>query len=239
MASEAYGQILMVQDLDLKLAQLRHRHAHHPLRSEIANANTEVAQADALLAQLDERKADLDRVVKRLSDEVATLEDKRASSDGKLYDGSITASKELLALQSEVASLLERQRGLEDEELELMEQLEELDAERGPIQSAKEAWLAKQAEAEAALVDATAEIDVEIEAIIPARATAAESAVPDLLARYESLAPQFDGVAVAQLEDGRCNGCHMQLSAVAVDQLGKAPDDAVVQCEECGRLLVR
>jgi predicted nucleic acid-binding Zn-ribbon protein len=75
--------------------------------------------------------------------------------------------------------------------------------------------------------------------VVGQRADAAEPASADLLARYEQLSAQFDGVAVARLENGACDGCHIQLSAVAIDRLAKASDDAVVTCEECGRLLVQ
>ena len=60
-----------------------------------------------------------------------------------------------------------------------------------------------------------------------------------MLASYEELREQFGGQPVARLVGANCDGCHIQLSAVAVDRIGKMPEDAVVTCEECGRLLVR
>ena len=72
-----------------------------------------------------------------------------------------------------------------------------------------------------------------------ARDEAAAQVPAVLLGRYEELAGQYGGVAVARYVDGRCDGCHIQLSAVARDQLTRAAEDAVVNCEECGRLLVR
>ncbi|MGI9598867.1 MAG: zinc ribbon domain-containing protein, partial [Acidimicrobiales bacterium] len=92
---------------------------------------------------------------------------------------------------------------------------------------------------EEALEAAVAEIEAEIVALEANRGAAAGPANPELLAKYEDLRAQYDGVPVARLVDSRCDGCHMQLSAVAVDQIGKMPEDAVVTCEECGRLLVR
>ena len=46
-----------------------------------------------------------------------------------MRSGAVTASKDLQAMDHEVGQLAERQRGLEDEELVLMEEQEPLDAE--------------------------------------------------------------------------------------------------------------
>ncbi|MCP3987504.1 MAG: hypothetical protein GY724_00380 [Actinomycetia bacterium] len=239
MASPAYEQILDVQALDLRLVQLRHRLATHPARAEAAEASAETTRLEEVAAEVEGRHHELERDRKRLDDEVEMIEAKRKDVEGKLYDGSVTASKDLIALQDEGRSLLERQTRIEDDELEIMETLEqvgaELEAERAKIAKAIEA----REVAEDTLAKATIDLEAEMEQVIDERRVAAEPANPVLLARYEELSAQFDGVAVARFADGRCDGCHMQLSAVAVDQLTKAPDDAVVTCEECGRLLVR
>ncbi|MGI9614048.1 MAG: zinc ribbon domain-containing protein [Acidimicrobiales bacterium] len=239
MASPAYEQILQVPAFDLNLSQLRHRHANHPLREELATASAGLAAAEVVAAEIEERKHVLDREQKRHSDDVELIDAKRTEIDGKLYDGSVTASKDLLALQDEAAALLARQRGIEDQELEIMEQLESVGGELATARMVIADADAAVTGATDALAAATAELDAEIEVVVGQRAEAAEPAPADLLARYEQLSTQFDGVAVARLENGACDGCHIQLSAVAIDRLSKASDDAVVTCEECGRLLVQ
>ncbi len=239
MASQAYEQILQIQTLDLSVAQLKHRHANHPLRAELNDADTGIESAEGRIAEIEERRHLLDRDLKRLSDEVATVEDRRTEIDGKLYDGSVTASKELLAMQDEAATLLERQRGIEDHELEIMEQLEGVGEELTSARSHRDELVNARSRIDSELTSAVADLEQEIVSVEAERVEAAAPALPELLARYEELSDQFGGVAVARLNNGRCDGCHMQLSAVAVDQLSKAPEDAVVTCEECGRLLVR
>jgi predicted nucleic acid-binding Zn-ribbon protein len=239
MASPAYEQILDIQALDLRLTQLRHQVQTHPARATLAQAVEDVTRLEEAAAAIGVRHHELERDQKRLDDEVAIIEAKRKEIEAKLYDGSVTASKDLIALQDEGRSLLERQTRIEDDELEVMEALEELgsELEAGRAEAAR-AVEAREA-AEQVLAQATAELEVEIGQVTEERRVACEPANPTLLARYEELSAQFDGVAVARFVDGRCDGCHMQLSAMAVDQLMKAADDAVVICEECGRLLVR
>lgn len=239
MASVAYEQILEVQSLDLKLIQLRHRLATHPARAEVADADERIATIEAEKAEIEVRQHDFERTQKRLTDEVDTIEAKRLEIDGKLYGGTVTASKELLALQDEAAQLLARQTSIEDDQLVVMESMEGVSAELDTVEAAMTEATAARETASVALAAATADLDREIGEIDQARTDAASTANPELLSRYEELSPLFDGVAVARFVDGRCDGCHMQLSAVAADQLSKAPENAVVTCEECGRLLVR
>lgn len=245
MASPAYELILEVQALDLAADQLRHQAATHPERERLAEIDARLAAHDADVVQVEAARHELERQRKRLEDEVATIGARRAEIDGKLYGGEVTASKELLALQDEAASLLGKQTGLEDEELELMEQLEEQSGDLAARAEVRATIEAERAQAQASLDDALASIDTELGQLDQQRSTKTEQesgAVQgwsDLLEHYMTLRPQYDGVPVARLVDSRCDGCHIQLSAVAVDQMSKMPDDAVVTCEECGRLLVR
>ncbi len=239
MASQAYEQILEVQALDLSLTRLRHRRDHHPTRAAIDQIDAQLAVNDAAQSEIGERRHELQRRQKRLDDEVATIAARRNDVDGKLYGGEVTASKDLLALQEEAALLLTRQTEMEDDDLEVMEQIEQVDGEVAELAGERAAVESQRRDLERELADAVAEIDTEIAALEAQRVAAAEPANPDLLERYQGLRDQYDGVPVARLVDGRCDGCHIQLSAVAVDRLSKMADEAVVTCEECGRLLVR
>jgi predicted nucleic acid-binding Zn-ribbon protein len=238
-ASPAYEQILQIQALDLSIERLHHQGRTHPARAELTDIDVRLAAADVELAGVEERRHELQRRQKRIEDEVAGVAEKRRGIDGKLYGGEITASKDLLALQDEAAQLLERQRGMEDEDLEIMEQLEELETELQTRTETRTALEQERTTAQAGLDASLAEFDAEVVDLTARRHELVEPANPDLLTRYESLRGQYDGVAVARLVDGHCDGCHIQLSAMAVDRLGKLPEDAVVTCEECGRLLVR
>lgn len=239
MASPAYEQILKVQAVDLGLTRLRHQHDNHPSRRSVAEAERMVADLGEDLRSIDERRHDVERDRKRLEDEAALLSDKRTGIDRKLYGGEITASKELLALQDEASMLKTKQDQVEDGELELMEKLEEIDAERAAVEQRQREADSERSRLQRQLDDELSALDAEIEAAEADRAEAAADADPALLTLYDELRGQFGGVAMARLVNGACDGCHIQLSAVAVDQLARLPDDAVVTCEECGRLLVR
>jgi predicted nucleic acid-binding Zn-ribbon protein len=238
MASPAYAQLLVVQGHDTLLDQLRHRHEHHSLRDDLAAVQAQIAEVDSQIEAIKVRRHDLDRERKRLDDEVAKIQAKRDEINRKLYDGSVTATKDLLAMQDEAKSMAARQSGMEDEELEFMEQIESVSGELAEAENSR-AELDERAggitrELEAALV----EIDAQVASETQTRAADAGQVPDELMAVYEKLRTQLGGIAVARLNGSMCDGCHMTLSAVTVDRAKHAPDDAVIKCDECGRLLI-
>ena len=46
-------------------------------------------------------------------------------------------------------------------------------------------------------------------------------------------------MAAAALLRGQCQGCHLQLNTVELNEIRAAAKDDVVRCEECRRILVR
>lgn len=231
--------LLDVQDHDLAVDHLRHRRATLPERARISQARAAAAAADAEIAPVELELAELRRAQKRLEDEVATVEAKASAENLKLYSGNVTAARELQALQEEIAALGRRQRGLEDQQLELMEVAEPLLAKLDAV-AVQRAGLDVEVEAnQASLAEAEATVDAELAAVEAERSQVASSLPPETLARYESLRSKLDGVAVARLEGNRCLGCHLSLPAMEMDTIRHAAPGAVVLHEECGRILVR
>lgn len=58
---------------------------------------------------------------------------------------------------------------------------------------------------------------------------------PDLMKRYERLKKNYQQ-PIAKVVNGQCGGCYMMLSSVAEKRV--AAGAAIVQCENCGRLLI-
>lgn len=239
MAAPAYDQLLIVQELDTTIDQRKHRIANHPAKVEIAEVDERVAEVAATVSEVEARRHELQRDLKRLSDEVASIDDKRAQIDAKLYDGSVTGTKDLLVLQDEAKMLLDRKTSIEDDELEIMEAVEEVEAELAPSVAIREELAAERGRLEAAMAADIAEVEADLAMVEGTRVDEAEAVPADLLAHYERLRIDFGGVAVAKLVGSTCDGCHMTLSAVAIDQIKKQPDEAVVTCDDCGRLLIR
>lgn len=235
----ALEQLLTVQELDTRADQLRHRRAVLPERARSAEAEAARDQLVSALAEADQRRAELQKEQRRLEDDVALVQDKTGEVDRTLYGSTGRGARELQALQDEVNALKRRQRYLEDQILELMEQLEPVEARRAQL----EQRLAEQAEVADGLATeltaAEAEIEAEFDQVLRDRAGAVEGVSEELVREYEGLRSRLGGIGVARLNRATCDGCNLSLSAAEVSRIRKQPPDALVYCDECGRLLVR
>ena len=234
-----WDSLLDLQAHDTNLDQLRHRREHLPLRGELHEVMHELARLEVASEEVDERRAGLARDQKRLEDEIASLNEKAARDDKALYSGSVTNPRELQSLQDEIAALKRRISHLEDQDLELMEQIEPLDAELGQAAERQQSLDERASALRAEIVEEEVEIDAALERVSTERATISGKIEPELLAEYDQLRPRSGGVAIARLVGTSCGGCHLALSAVEIDRIKKQPADVPVHCEECGRLLAR
>lgn len=231
--------LLRLQEHDTKIDQLRHRRATLPEREALQQLTAELGRHDAATAEVQTQRDQLAREQKRIEDEVASIEQKAAEVNSTLYSGSVTSPRELQAFQDDLRSLERRQHHLEDQVIELMEQIEPLDATLAERADQRADLEKRQAELQAALLEGEAEVDGELSRAEAERAEMAAGLPPEAVARYETLRVDLGGIAIAPLVGSSCGGCHLTLSAVELDRIRHEPPDALIQCEECGRLLVR
>ena len=234
-----WAALLAVQEHDTRTDQLNHRMQTLQVRADLAQVEDNVLAVDGQLADTQRRRDELARSQQRLEDEIASLGERANQAEKQLYSGSVTAPRELQALQDDVASIRRRIGQLEDDELEIMELVEPVDAERSELASQRDRLEAECERLRAALAEAESELATEL-AAVKAEREAAAAAVPDeLWPEYDKLRARLGGVAIARLVGSTCQGCHLALPAVEVDRIRKLPLDEAVYCEECGRLLVR
>lgn len=232
-------RLLEVQQLDIQADQLVRRRADLPARASRRQVGVSMAQVDEALGVCRAALAELRRTQGRLEDEAASLVVKVEAEDRRLYSGTVTSPRELEAIQGELASLRRHVVEIEDRVLEVMEQVEPLAAEEARLAGDRAALEADAGALDAAIAEAEVIIDDELGAVMARRAEVVDAVPTELLAQYDRLRPRLDGVAVARLEGDRCLGCHLSLPASELSRARRAPVDAVVHHEECGRILVR
>ncbi len=71
------------------------------------------------------------------------------------------------------------------------------------------------------------------------RAAVAAELPDDLITMYQKLRERNGGIGAAPLVGKRCMGCRMELAPSDLGKFKAAAPDAVLRCEECGRILVR
>ena len=234
-----WDDLLAVQEHDTSIDQLLHRRAHLPSRAELDAVMGELAGLEASAAELETTRHGFGRDQQRLEDEISSLNERANQHDKLLYSGTIGNPRELQSLQDEIASLKRRISQLEDQELEVMEQLEPLDAQLATLAASRAALDERGSALRAQIAEEEVAIAADLERVRGEREELARTVDAALLAEYDDLRKRSGGIAIARLVGGSCGGCHLSLSAVDVDRIKKLSPDAPAHCEECGRLLAR
>lgn len=231
-------RLLDLASLDAELGRLDHRRRSLPEVAEVETIDARDAELrDAIVAAQTSEK-DLAREQAKAEADVDQVRTRAARDRERLDAGQVSSPRELESLQSEIASLLRRQAELEDVALEVMERREAAEKD-GEALSAERAGLAARRETVAARRDALlAEITEQAQKADGERAAIAAQIPADLMGLYERMRAQH-GVGAAALRGGRCEGCHLTLNTVDLNRIRAAPEDEVLRCEECRRILVR
>jgi predicted nucleic acid-binding Zn-ribbon protein len=153
--------------------------------------------------------------------------------------GLITNPKDLERMQHEMVSLERRIAELEDVELEIMQQLEDAQADHDRLTAQLAELDAKAADLTKSRDEKSGDLESEIADLEAKRRVTAEDMPADLMALYEKLRASKGGVGAAALRARKCTGCSLQLTASDLGVIAKAPSNEVLRCEECDRILVR
>lgn len=231
-------RLLVVQDADLRAKQARHRRDHHPLTAQIDELMGRALDLDEERIARGIEASDLGREVTKAEDDVQTVR-ARADRDNKRLASGQGSPKDLQALQSELEVLTRRQDALEEIEMEIMQRLEDAQKAQGDTAAQHAAIMQQVEELKAQQQASFVEIDAELLTIAAERAKAVDGLDEDLVALYEKISAQYGGIGAAALIRGACQGCNMNLNAGELSRIEAAESNAVVRCEDCGRILVR
>ena len=230
-------QLLDLAKVDAELARVAHRRRNLPELAEITEAEKRLRERRDALVAAQTTASDLEREVSKQEREIESVR-ARAERDRKLMESGSVSAKQLADLERELETLARRQSVLEDDQLELMERKEAVDAD--VQRTAAEVDKAEQelADAQRRRDEALADLDT-----TQARREAdRENLVPklpeNLLALYERVRAH-KGIGAALLKSRRCGACQLELDRSSIAEIKAAPDDEVVQCENCDAILVR
>jgi predicted nucleic acid-binding Zn-ribbon protein len=229
--------LLELQAADTMADQLRHRRGTMPEREQLQATKNDLIRWDQALQtirrRLDELSADIERAEQRSK----AIDTKKSKLQAQLK--TVIAPREAEALQSEIATLEQERRELDDAELAALEEQSRLDDELQALltqeQTLREAFLG----ADAALSSAQADIDGELERIRNRLQGLRDAVDPKVLKQYDRLR-EHHVVAAAGLSGSRCDGCHLDLSAAELDEVRATAAKAagLAECPHCGRILV-
>ncbi|MBC8128551.1 MAG: hypothetical protein H8M99_15540 [Gloeobacteraceae cyanobacterium ES-bin-144] len=223
--------LLILQDRDRRLLALTKDLAKLP--TDEARAKTKLAGDEAAVKKAHDEVLDCEVRLKRLELDVGTR--RTTINRLKLQQFETRKNEEYQALGHEVVRYEKEADDLETRELELME---EIDLKRA-AQKAAEAALAhtrKLVEEDlATIAQRAAKMNAERIEVTAERDRLSSEVSESILPLYQRLMKSKDGLALAPMHDGKCEGCHMKLIASTVVAVQTAKE--IARCEDCGRIL--
>ncbi len=229
-------ELLALQAVDTTADQLIHRRSHVPELADATAARVVRADWERNRDEIGRRLDELTAVIESAENDSGDIDRHRDRLNAQLR--TVYAPREAEALQHEIKVLSDRRSDLDDRGLLALEQQSVLDDERSSHLGLEPTVNAALEAAEAALSSAMSEIDRQLAELEVRRAGLRAELPSQLLTRYDSLRAQL-GVAVARLVGSRCDGCHLDLSAVEVEAVRAVDRDELAECPQCGRLIVR
>ena len=223
--------LLILQDRDRRLLALARDLLKLPL--DEARAKAKLAGDEAAVTRAYQALLDCELRVKKIELDAETR--RTTIKRLKLQQFETRKNEEFVALGHEIVRYEKDLDNFETKELEAMEEVDGFrsahkatEAERTVTRKLIEEDLASIAERHDRMVADRIEVTAERESLL---GNVPESVIP----LYNRLMKTKDGIAIAPLRDGKCEGCHMRLIASTVMKVQTAKE--IAQCEDCGRIL--
>ncbi len=222
-----------LQDLDTRIGELEKKLAVYANKTKLRQLKSKFDTEKGLL---EKEEAALKATIKSLKSNRVKVEELKFNyekTEQKLYSGEVSNVKQLEGMQK---NLDEMQRNMETLETDYgnyqgqKTRLEDLVKTskvklkkwKNTFNGLKEKYTKEEKEAKAEYQDITKKRQELIKKIDES-----------ILNRYERVRLGTD-MAVVAIENGKCSGCHMEVSVVYTEKL---KEDALVNCETCGRIL--
>jgi uncharacterized protein len=234
---EQIDAVRALNDADRWIEKVLAQRAHLPELEELATLEGELRSLLGALKEAESRAAPLREVyvgaqetARKLLIRQRDLEVALASSTG--------SSRELSAMENELQQVKARVSSVEDEELNMLLELEPLDEIIAAIKAQAQPGVARRGELQATLTQLRASLDEEIAALRASRDTLADALAPQWRQRYESALARAGISGAANVDAGRCDGCRIALSPLDFDRFRHLAEGVLMECPECGRLLL-
>lgn len=231
-------RLLALQQIDSDILKIEHKIKSSPLNSQLDGINRELSEIKNLLIAAETEKSDIQHELSKSEIDVEQVITRIERDEKRLASGGGTP-KELEQIQHELGTLARRRSELEDVELEIMVRIEEVNSR---IFALKEKISVLQSDSLKLQSDFSLEknqLDSAKQQSLAAREALAPQINGELIGLYEKIRSASDGIGAAQLLGDNCGGCHLKLNAAEIERVKSLPDDELVRCEECRRILIR
>lgn len=231
-------RLLDLQALDTRAARLAHQRRSLPVLATLAELDGRAEDLHRSQVEARTIASDTRRELTKAESDVEQVRVRAARHQATLDSGQ-GLSRELVALQGELAQLAERQSYLEEIELEVMERLEAAEARVADL-DAQERSVATDVEHHTKVRDAElATIDTQATQVAAEREALAAQIDAELLDLYEYARRRTGGLGAVALRGHRTEGAQVDFSLSELAAIDAAAPEDVLLSEDHGYVLVR
>jgi uncharacterized protein len=224
--------LIELQQFDARILELRA--SMRALPDKLAPAKQNLAKLEALLQS---EKDEFARTEAWRRDQEGILrQEDEAIKKAKAKLQSSSSGREFTAATRELDS---KRRTMSEREEEVLKVIEAIETSRKSIaehEADVDRLRSQLAAEEQGIASKVAELDGQVATLLGQRVTLAERIDPSLLKKYDTVVARR-AVALVQVIDGSCQGCHMRLPPQLVNELTR--QDSIELCPCCQRLLYR
>ncbi len=223
--------LVKVQSLDVQIYRLRKEKEAKPKELEGLRGTLEASRDELKRGQ--ERLKSLQVEMKTKEVELATKEEEVKKYQAQLFK--IKTNKEYQALQKEIEGSKADNSVLEEEIINLLDEIDMVGEEASKKKDVAAAEEVKLKEEEAKVEVQLRQIEEELNKLNGERAALTPQVEPSVLARYERILANKDGLAMVRVEGEACQGCYMNVPPQVVNEIKMAK--GLVICGNCSRIL--
>lgn len=167
--------------------------------------------------------------------ELASLQQKAQETEATLYGGRVRAPKELESLRKDLEHLRRRIAQLEDQTLLAMTEVDELEAATKRGQEELDAFESRWVSERESLGKQVEAWRARLKQLQDERAHLRGALGRAELALYDELRAKKAGLALAAMQNGMCQTCHVAVPSYKAKVVEAG--EGVVTCDGCGRIL--
>ena len=236
MARRQIDVLVELQELDQKRS--RNAQSQQELRQKLADIRLELEDAEKKVAA---RRQE----VKELEDKYGGLEGQLKAVEGEIKEKRVhqarTNNKRKISdTQREIDSVQKKKGELEENALQVFEQLEDKKKDLAQSQDCLAKVKVRCQQEEERTKSEIADLEREERQLREERGGLVRCLDPTLLSRYERIFAKCGGLAVVQIQQRTCKGCHMRLPPQLCNQIQSGElqrSETIYYCPHCTRII--
>jgi uncharacterized protein len=228
---EQLHTLIQLQAIDTQIYRLNEEKKSQPQEIEALKSAFEAKKEN--LAKLEKVSLDLQKEKKDRELELGSKEENAKKLQGQLFQ--LKTNKEYNTMLQQIQDAKADGSMIEDKILESMDKIEkarlDIEAERKKLQQEEQEFNAQKKKVD----DRIKEIDEKLAQLDIQRKQSVPAIDTKILAQYERILQNREGLAIVSVKDNTCSGCNMFMPAQVINLIKMY--EKIMVCDVCNRIL--